>query len=171
MFYAQMKRRSAIRAIGLSAVVIAVALASAADGAVMSESVWGASPSSDGTIDWSAGNAGFSHAISFEVGTLDNTTYDSADGYGLTGATTMTFYGASAGTYTGPGGSITLNTTNQLTGTAATIGHITQEFVYGGSDNKKCESFAQRSVAKHGLRVGLVPGKQLHRQADRFLIR
>ncbi|MBT3201807.1 MAG: PEP-CTERM sorting domain-containing protein [Phycisphaerales bacterium] len=131
MSNAQIRARLTIRAFGLAALIIAAALAPAADGATISAAAWGASPSTDGSIDWSLGNTGFSHAISFGPAATD-IVYTAADGYGLTGPTTMTFYGAT-GNYSGPGGSITLNTTNSLNNGAQTIGQITQEFVYGGN--------------------------------------
>ena len=141
----------AVRAIGLAAVIVAGALVPTAYGNTISVSTWGASPSSDGSIDWSLGNAGFTHAISFESGTPANTTYTSTDGYGLTGSTTMTFYGSNGGTYTGAGGSITLTgATNQHTGGAQTIGQITQEFIYGGNaefTEAASSAFAQRFSA------------------------
>ncbi len=134
MSYARIEGRLAVRVISLAVVIVAAVLAPAAYGDTISVVTWGVSPSSDGSIDWSAGNAGFTHAISFEQSPLANTTYTAADGYGLTGGTTMTFYGAGSGTYTGPGGSIVLTgATSPHTGGATTIGQITQEFVYGGN--------------------------------------
>ena len=134
MSYAKIEGRLAIRVISLAVVIIAAALAPTAYGDTISVSTWGPSPSSDTSIDWSAGNAGFSHAINFGSGAPATTTFTSADGYGLTGATTMTFYGAGAGTYTGPGGSATLSGATTLhAGGATTIGQITKGFVYGGN--------------------------------------
>jgi hypothetical protein len=109
------------------------AVANMANAATISATTWGASPSTDGSIDWSAGNIGFSHAISFERGTPADTTYTATDGYGLTGVSAMTFYGANTGTSTGPGGTVTINAPNSHTGGNQKIGQITQEFVYGGT--------------------------------------
>jgi len=116
----------------LAVVAVMALLVGSAHAASITAVTWGASPSTDGSIDWSAGNAGFSHAISFEKGTPANTTYTSADGYGLTGSTTMTFYGVNKGTFSSLGGSGSINATKDHTGGTQKIGQITQEFVYEG---------------------------------------
>ena len=101
-------------------------------GATISSVTWGADPSSNGQIDWSAGNAGFTHAINFDSAV--NTTFTSSDGYGLTGATTMTFYGVNAlGAFTGTGGDGSLDATNDTTATGlGTIPGLTVDFYNRG---------------------------------------
>lgn len=83
------------------------------EAATISSEAWGVDPSTNGQVDWSAGNAGFTHAVKFD--SSSNVTFDSSDGYGLTGSTTMTFYGSGTTpnhSFGGAGGSGSLDATN-----------------------------------------------------------
>lgn len=93
----------------LGAAALCVPASTGAHAATISAQAWGADPSTNGQVDWSGGNATFTHAINF-LG--PDITYDADDGYGLSGSETMTFYGAGAldTTFSGAGGSGTLNT-------------------------------------------------------------
>ena len=97
--------------------------------------VWGADPSSNGQVDWSAGSAAFTHARNIKGGDVD---FTPADGYGLTG--TLTFYGvADPASFSGPGGSGSLTGlgSSSTTSGADTIdgsdGAITRGFSAGAN--------------------------------------
>jgi hypothetical protein len=125
----------------LGAAALLVPVATGAHAATISAEAWGADPSTNGQVDWSGGNATFTHAVNFRGPDI---TYDADDGYGLSGSETMTFYGAAGKTFSGAGGSGTLDTRSSRahdstsnpgdftidddTGTAA----ITRGFRYNG---------------------------------------
>lgn len=134
MFEISKQHRSLRWTLRIMALLIIASTANTANAVVMYAIPWGSSPSTDGSIDWSAGNAGFSHAVSFENGTAVNTTYTALDGYGLTGSTTMTFYGTSSASFSGLGGSGSLDAPGRHSGGDQTIGEITQDFFYNGTN-------------------------------------
>ena len=80
--------------------------ATSTQASLITSEAWDADPSTSGQVDWSGGSANFTHAINFMGPDI---TFTAADGYGLTGAETLTFYGASGNTFSGPGGSGSLN--------------------------------------------------------------
>ena len=128
----------------LLAAALLFPISASVNAATISVETWGADPSSNGQVDWSGGNATFTHAINFQGPEI---TYAASDGYGLTGSETMTFYatpgGGSGSTFSGTGGSGNLTTTTTRTHTTGGSGTtiidngageaITLGFHFGGS--------------------------------------